>query len=138
MEGKRSKAAAEAARREELLTACADFSASVVLVRSYSYRLDTDQDVSAKLEEALDHARVACERLRLLVRAPNVQKAARLALRHAYAVWKEAADGVDPRSIEYPGVGPNARLRNALTELYVGVRRETGMPAPEDVFVELD
>lgn len=142
VERSRGRSAAAAQRRNDLLAACAEFSASIALIRSYSYRVATDQGVDpqidAKIEEAVDRARVGCERLRLLVQSRNTQKAAREALRHVYAVWKEARDGSDPRAADYPGMSPSRRLRGALTTLYVGVRRETGMPTPEDVFVDLD
>jgi hypothetical protein len=61
-----------------------------------------------------------------------------MALRHLWAVWHFAEYGTDPRATEFKGQSPHTRLRQQLTELYVGVRRETGIKHPEDVFEELE
>jgi len=81
---------------------------------------------------------VGCEQLRLLLDDKSTQRAARLALRHAYAVWVTAQSGVDPREAESKGKRPEKRLREELTKLYVGVRTELGVEHPTDVFEELE
>jgi hypothetical protein len=58
-----------------------------------------------------------------------------MAVRHIFAVWSLADQGVDPRADEYPGTNPSSRLRQSLTAIYIGVRRETGSRHPEHVFV---
>lgn len=138
VEKRRTEAAERAARRQDLLRASAEFTASVTSVRSLSYRVAADPAVDASIVEAMDRARVECERLRLLLESKETQKAARQAQRHAYAVWLLARDGVDPRADQYPGQSPGQRLRASLTQVYIGVRRETGSAAPQDVFESLD
>ena len=86
----------------------------------------------------MERARVECERLRLLLESKDTRRAERLAQRHAWAVWRFARDGIDPRADQYPGESPIQRLRVALTQLYVGVREEIGTPAPQEVFKSLE
>lgn len=138
VERRRGREASREAHRQELRSACSDFTSAIARVRSKSYALKDDPAARSSLLSALDDARVDCERLRLLVSEKGTQEAARLSLRHAYAVWKLAETGVDPRSAEYPGRSPHKRLRDELTRLYVGVRTELNVPQPEDVFAELD
>jgi hypothetical protein len=94
--------------------------------------------VETAIRAGMDEARAGCERLRILLTEMETQRAARLALRHAYAIWKTAETGVDPRAAQYPDKNPHVRLREELTHLYVGVRRELGVSQPENVFVDLD
>jgi hypothetical protein len=138
VEHKRARQARRDLLRNDLLKTCSEFTGAVTRVRSLSHRVKTNPGVDDAISDALDQARVECERLRLLLRSTDTQMAARLALRHVYAVWKYEKDGVDPRANDYPGQGPYQRLRAALTKLYVGVREETGAEAPQDVFEELD
>jgi alkylation response protein AidB-like acyl-CoA dehydrogenase len=133
----RARAGDRASRRDALLAACTGFTAAVARTRSLCYDLDqpgAKERVRAQLEEA----RVECERLRLLADSRETQKAARMALRHLWAVWHLAERGTDPRAHQFPDATPWKRLRTELTALYVGVRRETGSSHPEDVFEELD
>ena len=129
----RGKNDVRAARRDALLRSCSDLTASLTRARSMSYSLATPGH-KERAWDAIGDARVECERLRLLLESKQTQEAARMALRHIYAVVKEAESGVDPRAAQYPGTTPHSRLRQSLTDLYVGVRRETGARNPEDVF----
>jgi alkylation response protein AidB-like acyl-CoA dehydrogenase len=133
----RARAASSASRRDALLAACSSFTAAVARTRSLCYDLEgpgAKQRVRAQLEEA----RAECERLRLLIDASDTPRAARMVLRHLWAVWHLAERGTDPRAEEFPGTTPWSRLRSELTALYIGVRREIGSRHPEDVFRELD
>jgi hypothetical protein len=130
----RARNAASAARREALLKSCSDFTAAVARVRSQSHGLAKRPEEQTRVLASMEDARVECERLRLLIDASDTQRAARMVVRHLYAVWKLGLDGVDPRAERYPDDPPHARLRRELTILYVGVRRETGSSTPEDVF----
>lgn len=137
VERQRTREIAREARRQELQSACAEFTAAIACVRSNSYLLHDDATAEKALNAAMEEARVGCERLRILLSDKTAQQAARLALRHAYAVRKAAETGTDPRADEYPGKKPNVRLREELTRLYVGVRTELGVAHPEDVFEDL-
>ena len=144
VESRRSAEAARLAHRSDLLKTCSEFTGAVARARSLCYQVRSevdgsiDSDVDGAIVEAIGASRVECERLRLLLDGKESQQAARLALRHIYAVWKLARDGVDPRRDRYPGSSPQDRLRSALTQLYVGVRAETGSKHPADVFEDLD
>ncbi|WP_426503864.1 hypothetical protein ACPPVO_40445 [Dactylosporangium sp. McL0621] len=138
MELVRARIGDRASRRNALLASCSSFTAAVARMRSLCAELDVDPANRERARLQLEEIRVECERLRLLLDDRTTQRAARLALRHVYAVWQLAAEGVDLRAEQYPGQAPNERLRAALTDLYVGVRRETGSRAPEAVFAELE
>jgi hypothetical protein len=156
----RSHAANVARRREELIKACSAFTAAITRAKYLAYRDRKPPPTPSRrpmkrstrfwtkpvskpppdeaINEVLDQARVECERLRILLDHKDVQEAARLALRHIYAVWMVERDGVDPRAAEYRGQSPSDRLRSALTTLYIGVRAQAGVERPEEVFEELD
>jgi hypothetical protein len=134
----RARAGDRASRRDALLASCSNFTAAVARVRSLSYDLADDEANRTKIRQQLEEARVECERLRLLIDSRDTQAAARLAQRHLWAVWHLAERGSDPRADEYPDTTPYSRLRSSLTDLYIGVRRETGSKRPEDVFQGLD
>ena len=138
IEGRRSRENAEEAHRAELRRACSDFTAAIARIRSGSYALSSDPAARSVISSGMDEARAGCERLRILVNDSATQHSARMALRHAFAIWKLAETGNDPRAGQYPGKNPHTRLREELTKLYVGVRRELGVKSPEDVFEELD
>lgn len=93
--------------------------------------------VEGAARAALEEARVSCERLRILLDDKEAQQAARLALRHAYAVLKRAQTGKDPRADQFSDE-PNVRLRKQLTLLYSGVRSELGMAHPDAVYEDPD
>jgi hypothetical protein len=134
----RARTATRTSRREALLTTCSNFTAAVARARSLCFELNGQPENQQRVRLQMEEARVECERLRLLVEAKETQRAARMAIRHLWAVWHLATKGTNPRADEYPGVEPYQRLREALTQLYVGVRRETGSLHPTDVFEDLD
>jgi hypothetical protein len=100
------------------------------------YELNERPEVKQQVRIHLDDARVEVERLRLLIESRATQEAARMALRHLWAVWHLAEHGTDPRANEFPDETPRFRLRKALIELYIGVRREIGSKYPQDVFAD--
>lgn len=138
IERRRARESALEAHRATLRTACSDFTAAIARVRSDSYALPAAPGPVVVVSPGLDEARAGCERLRILVSDMETQRAARMALRHAYSVWKAAETGTDPRAAEYPDKKPRERLREELTRLYIGVRRELGVSHPEDVFEDLE
>lgn len=137
VERQRATASGLEAQRQELREACSHFTAAIARIRSNSHNLSQDPTADSAIRTALEDARVGCERLRILLNHREHQKAARLVLRHAYAVWKQAETGIDPRAEEYPNHEPHERLRKQLTALYVGVRQELGLTSPGDVFEDL-
>jgi hypothetical protein len=159
MERLKAQAETDRRRQDALRTACADFTAALVRIRHLAWLLRShptrsglrallaprQQDkVLERLEAAHEDARVGFERLRLLSGSLATQEAGRCALRHAYAVRKQAETGVDPRAHEYrskspgdpPPPSPGERFNRELQNLYVAVRTELDVPTPEDVFPE--
>ena len=132
----KARTADRAARRDALLTACSSFTAAVAQAQALCYQFNERPEAKDEVHVHMNDARADCERLRLLVEAKETQEAARMVVRHLYAVWKRAHTGVDPRAAEYPGTTPSSRLRASLTQLYIGVRGETGSDNPKDVFEE--
>jgi hypothetical protein len=132
----KARTADRAARRDALLNACSSFTAAVARARSLCYQFNERPEAKDEVHVHMNDARADCERLRLLIETKETQEAARMAVRHLYAVWKLAVTGVDPRAADWPGTTPSSRLRASLTQLYIGVRRETGSDNPEDVFEE--
>jgi hypothetical protein len=131
-------------RREKLQETCAELTGALILMGSLSYGLRSTGGAQrdALLERIYrvhEDAEVSCERLRLLSGSERAQEAGRYALRHAWAIWRERETGSDPRGHQYPAHrSPRVRFREALHELYVEIRRETGIKNPEDVFPEPD
>ena len=87
---------------------------------------------SPDVGEAHESLRTLCEQLRLLG-SYDVQVAARWVIRHAYAVRTVSEGGPDPRADEFPGQSPEVRMHEALNTLYVAVRRQLRVAAPEAV-----
>jgi hypothetical protein len=92
--------------------------------------------LTERIQAAHEDAQVAFERLRLLSRSTETQRSGRFALRHIWAIWKQAETGNDPRQAEYPDETPRIRFNRELKALYIATRRETGMRSPDDVFPE--
>jgi hypothetical protein len=138
---------AEATYREQLRVACSTHASNLTAY------------VQAALEEGRAHAaiiappsmyvpspdlgklrqaaRVSNEQVRLLSNSLEVQRKARLAMRHAYAVMLTAGGLPDPRASEYPqGSRPYKRFELAFHEFLVESRRELGLANPDDVFAE--
>lgn len=83
----RARIGDRASRRDALLNSCSNFTAAVARTRSLSYDLTDNPENQARIRLQLEEARVECERLRLLIDSRETQQAARLALRHLWAVW---------------------------------------------------
>jgi hypothetical protein len=147
----RARVETDRRRQDALRTACADFTAAVVTMRHLSWLLrhqptrsglrellapSQREKTLARLEAAQEDARVGFERLRLLSASSATQEAGRWLLRHAYAVWKEAETGVDPRFSTGCSESPGDRFNRELQNLYVAVRTELNVPMPAEVFRE--
>jgi hypothetical protein len=127
-------------RREQLRSACADFASSLARLRElglqlFEPRFDSPQGWES-IREAHLEARAHYERLRLTSSSRDVQEAGRRALRYAFGVMLQAA-GKDPREDERER-GSLALLNDSLIDLYAAVRRELGLPHPDDVYREPD
>lgn len=82
-------------------------------------------------------AAVSMELLRLTSGSIVVQEQARLALRHAYAIWQTSIGRPDPRGNEYPpNQTPEVRFAAAFKQFLIESRRELGEPHPEAVYGE--
>jgi hypothetical protein len=75
------------------------------------------------------------QQLRLLSNSLALQEAARYSLRHVWAVWKLAEDGIDPRRQDYDEP-PGKRLDNCLEEFYREVRRELQLESADAIYPE--
>jgi hypothetical protein len=129
------------ARRDNLRLTCADFVTAVAQVKELACevmekRADSDPEAWTSINKAHLEARGHYERLRLISSSQDVQKSSRLALRYAYGLIQEA-DGKPLREDEKER-GPLGLFYDALIELVIAVRRELGLPHPEDVFREPD
>lgn len=126
-------------RREAIRLACADFSAAVARIRALVGELSAKPVSSEQMQllrEAHREARVHYERLRLISASQGVQKAGRYAVRYAYGLIRQV-DGKSLRDDEKER-GPWIALHDALISLYAEVRRETGVPQPDNVYREPD
>lgn len=128
--------------REQLRTACSTHASNLTsyvwAARSVAAASQSgNQTAQDDLPRFRHAARVSLEQVRLLSNAEAVQKQARLAVRHAYAVMETAAGRPGPRAADYPN-GPKAsqRFNTAFREFLVESRRELGLSNPEDVFPE--
>ena len=88
------------------------------------------------MHDAHREARVHYERLRLTAASPDVQRVARHVLRYAYGMLRQI-EGKPPRADEQES-GPLRMLHTSLMTLYAEVRREIGIPRPDDVYEEPD
>jgi hypothetical protein len=127
-------------RREQVRSACADFASSLARVRElgiqlFEPRFDSPQDWES-IREAHLEARAHYERLRLTSSSRAVQEAGRRATRYAFGVMLQSA-GKAPREDERER-GALTLLNDSLIDLYAAVRRELGLPHPDDVYREPD
>jgi hypothetical protein len=133
----RSRATDKRSHREALRLACADFTAAVARMVILTVDLkDPDSINITKVQEANLEMRVCYERLRLISGSRDVQEAGRHVLRYAYGVLRRA-EGKPPRHDEI-GRSPRILVQDWLMKLYVEVRREIGVPNPQDVYREPD
>jgi hypothetical protein len=136
----RSQTENKRSHREALRLACADFTAAVALTVNLAIELkdldSTDPTHINKMRETHLEARVCYERLRLIAGSRDVQEAGRYVLRYAFGVLRWA-EGKPPRHDELER-DPRILLQDWLMKLYIEVRREIGMPHPQDVYREPD
>jgi len=128
-------------RREELRQACVDFAAALARLRELGIlliapRADSDPQGWNSIRESHLAARTHYERLRLTSSSRDVQEAGRRALRYAFGIILQAG-GKPPRDDERER-GPLSLLNDSLIELYAAVRRELGLPRPDEVYREPD
>ncbi len=138
VESMRSRREQHQRRTDALRVACAAFTSTLARIDLLSSAVKDSGHRDGVLQQLRDlqlQARSEYETLRLLLDSEATQRAGRMALRHAWALWKQAETGVDPRASEYSDP-PWARYHRELRGLLVGVRRELGLTDPEAVFVE--
>jgi hypothetical protein len=128
-------------RRDNLRLACADFASALALIKELvcqviERRADSDPNAWESIRKAHLDARVHYERLRLISSSLEVQKAGRHALRYAYGSIQEAAG--EPLREDEKARGPLGLLQDSLLELYAAVRRELGLPGPDQLYREPD
>jgi hypothetical protein len=127
-------------RRDNLRLICADFATAVAQIKELACqviekRADSDPSAWASINKAHLEARAHFESLRL-ISSLQVQESSRLTLRYAYGLMQEA-EGKPPRDDEEEQ-GPLKLFYLSLTQLYIAVRSELGIPNPEDVFRDPD
>lgn len=131
----RNRAEDTRSRREALKLASADFTAAVTRITNLALN-SRDPDVARinLMYETHREARICYERLRLMAESREVQEAGRHVLRHAFGLLREA-ESLPPRQDELER-GPRLLLNDWLMKFYVAVRREIGIPHPENIYQE--
>lgn len=125
-------------RRENLRSACVDFTTAVARMTNLILALEEAPEDS-KLGPILDahvEARACYERLRLTAASPDIQKAGHCVVRYAFGMLRQA-QGRPPRDDER-NHNPRMLLQDWLMVLYSEVRREIGVPRPGDLHREPD
>jgi hypothetical protein len=122
-------------RREALKLASADFTSTVARITNLALN-SRDPDVTRinLMYEAHREARICYERLRLIAKSREVQEAGRHVLRYAFGLLREA-EGLPRRQDELER-GPRLLLNDWLMNFYVEVRREIGIPHPDNIYRE--
>ena len=139
----RGRSMSRETRRDSLRTAAAEFVAGVAQTVILSAHLAgaTDQRSRALVVEQLQDQqrenRAMYEAVRLVLEDHDTQRAGRLAIRHANAVWKQIETGADPRGAEYLDP-PIVRYNGELRAFLIGVRRQLGVRLADNVFEEPD
>jgi hypothetical protein len=133
----RSRAEDMHTRREALKLASADFTAAVTRMINLALEFK-DPDITRidLMHEVHTEARVCYERLRLIAISRDVQEAGRYVLRYTFGILREA-EGLPLRDDELES-GPRLLLQDWLMKFYIAVRREIGIPQPENVYREPD
>lgn len=136
-EATRARAEERRSRRDVVRLACADFTAAVTRMRALAFDLredPTDRALYERARRADEEARVYYERLRLVTTSRKAQEAGRRALRYAYGLQR-LAEGLPARADERDR-GPLALLHDSMMQLFAEIRRETGVPHPDDLYRE--
>jgi hypothetical protein len=145
-ERSRARAEVDRQRLEALRIISSNFVAAILKVRGLSYDLEKTRRVPIvpnrrrrKLIQQIDQHQSSAlslyQQLRLLSNSLALQEAARYSIRHSWAVWRMAEDGMDPRGTQY-NEPPVKRLNDSLEELYREVRRELQLGATDAMFPE--
>src|ERR1700680_2016354 len=133
----RSRAENMRVRREALRLASADFTAAVTRIINLVLEFkDPDIPRIDLMYEGHREARVCYERLRLISSSREVQEAGRHVIRYAYGLVREAQ--ALPRRDDELERGPRLLLNDWLITFYIEVRREIGIPQPENIYREPD
>jgi hypothetical protein len=107
---------------------CADF---VAALRRILELTETAPSPTEHLIESVrsEHGRLQrhLAEIRLLA-GPEVQLAARHAVRHAWALQTTFVTGVDPRANDYPAAGPRERALSSLFAFYLAARKQLRVP----------
>ena len=125
------------ARRDALLRVCTEFIAAVSRLRNVAFNISEHPDepgIRDRARQANEDVRVCYEQLRLLTGSVKAQEAGRRALRYAFGLQR-AAEGLPPRDDERER-GPMVMLQGSLLKLLAEVRREAGIPNPDDLWAE--
>jgi hypothetical protein len=124
-------------RREAIRLASADFTAAVTRIINLVLEF-SNPDITRidSIYEAHREARACYERLRFMATSNEVQEAGRYVIRYAYGLLREAQNL--PRRDDELERGPRLLLNDWLITFYVEVRRELGIPRPENVYREPD
>jgi hypothetical protein len=133
-DGMRAHREDKRARREALLRACTEFVAGVSRLRSLAFDISEHPDepgLRDRARQASWDLRVCYEQLRLLTGSIKAQEAGRHALRYAFGLQR-AAEGSPLRDDERER-GPMVMLQESLL---AEVRREAGIPNPDDLWEE--
>jgi hypothetical protein len=135
----RSRADSNHARHEAIRLACADLASALARLKEIAFELmrnPGDAALLSNLRGIHTEARGHYERLRLTVTSREAQRAGRFAIRYAYGLIRQV-EGKPPREDEVER-GPALMMHQALMDLYVAVRQETGVPQPGDLYREPD
>jgi hypothetical protein len=133
----RSRAENMRVRHENLRQASAEFTAAVARIINLVLEFkDPDIPRIDLMYEAHREARVCYERLRLISTSREVQEAGRYVIRYAYGLLREAQ--TLPRREDELERGPRLLLNDWLMKFYIEIRREIGIPQPENIYREPD
>jgi hypothetical protein len=127
------------ARCEAVRLACADLISALARLKEHAFELISTPDDPAlvsTLRNTQVEARGHYERLRLTASSKEAQRAGRCAIRYAYGLIRQI-EGKPPREDEIEQ-GPAWMMHQAVMDLCVAVRQETGVPKPGDIFREPD
>ena len=137
VEAQRGRLGDDRARRAALRLTAADFADAVIRMKELTFQsMDTPRDESTWKAAHQTHAeaRAQYERLRFVTNSRGVQKAGRHVLRYSWGIMLKAA-GHPPRDDERDS-DPVILSYNWLLDFYAAVRRDLGLPRPDDVYRE--
>ncbi|WP_446212384.1 hypothetical protein [Micromonospora sp. IBSANI012] len=110
-----------------------EFASTVRVFRHLVARMAGAPDPAAqhdRTEEERQRLLALLEQIRL-VGDERVQRAARMVVRHSWAVLRVAEGHADTRAAEFGGVPPETRLSTSLHEFIRAVRVQLRVPDPE-------